>query len=95
MKENGLTQAVVASTGNVPISYAAYCARAGIKLYTFPTSLVPAEKMCECAVYGAQVVNVTSTYDRAKQLAKQFAAQRGRYFDRGLRSMAAVERWRV
>jgi hypothetical protein len=30
MKENGLTQAVVASTGNVPISYTAYCARAGI-----------------------------------------------------------------
>jgi threonine synthase len=51
--------------------------------------------MRECAVYGAQVVNVTSTYDRAKQLAKQFAAQRGRYFARGLRSMAAVESWRV
>jgi threonine synthase len=40
MKENGLTQAVVASTGNVAIAYAAYCARAGIKLYAFLTSLV-------------------------------------------------------
>src|SRR5437870_3233370 len=28
MKENGVTQAVVASTGNVAISYAAFCARA-------------------------------------------------------------------
>ena len=91
MKENGLTQAVVASTGNVAISYAAYCARAGIKLYAFLTSLVPAEKMRECALYGAQVVKVTSTYDRAKELAAQFAAQRGMYFDRGLRSIAAVE----
>jgi len=91
MKENGLTQAVVASTGNVAISYAAYCARAGIKLYAFLTSLVPAEKMRECALYGAQVVKVTSTYDRAKELAAQFAVQRGMYFDRGLRSIAAVE----
>ena len=91
MKENGLTQAVVASTGNVAISYAAYCARAGIKLYAFLTSLVPAEKMRECALYGAQVVKVASTYDRAKELAAQFAAQRGMYFDRGLRSIAAVE----
>src|SRR5260221_5393200 len=90
MKENGLTQAVVASTGNVAISYAAYCARAGIKLYAFLTSLVPAEKMRECALYRAQVVKVTSTYDRAKELAAQFAAQRGMYFDRGLRSIAAV-----
>src|SRR5579859_1165193 len=91
MKENGLTQAVVASTGNVAVSYAAYCARAGIKLYAFLTSLVPAEKMRECALYGAQVVKVTATYDRAKELAAQFAAQRGMYFDRGLRSIAAVE----
>ncbi|MCC7360237.1 MAG: pyridoxal-phosphate dependent enzyme [Anaerolineales bacterium] len=91
MKENGLTQAVVASTGNVAISYAAYCARAGIKLYAFLTSLVPPEKMRECALYGAQVIKVTATYDRAKELAAQFATQRGMYFDRGLRSIAAVE----
>ena len=91
MKENGVTQAVVASTGNVAISYAAFCARAGIKLYAFLTSLVPADKMRECALYGAQVVKVTSTYDRAKELAAQFATQRGMYFDRGLRSIAAVE----
>jgi threonine synthase len=91
MKENGLTQAVVASTGNVAISYAAYCARAGIKLYAFLTSLVPAEKMRECALYGAQVIKVTATYDRAKELAAQFATQRGMFYDRGLRSIAAVE----
>jgi len=91
MKENGLTQAVVASTGNVAISYAAYCARAGIKLYAFLTSLVPVEKMRECALYGAQVIKVTATYDRAKELAAQFATQRNMYYDRGLRSIAAVE----
>ncbi len=71
---------MVASTGNVRISYAAYCARAGIKLYAFLTSLVPAEKMRECALYGAQVVKVTPTYDRATQLAEKYSAQRGMYF---------------
>ena len=91
MKETGLTEAVVASTGNVAISYAAYCARAGIKLYAFLTSLVPAEKMRECALYGAQVIKVTSTYDKCKEIAQEYARQRGMYFDRGLRSVAAVE----
>jgi threonine synthase len=91
MKETGLTEAVVASTGNVAISYAAYCARAGIKLYAFLTSLVPPEKMRECALYGAQVIKVTSTYDKCKEIAQAFAQQRGMYYDRGLRSIAAVE----
>ncbi len=91
MKEGGLTEAVVASTGNVAISYAAYCARAGIKLYAFLTSLVPPEKMRECALYGAQVIKVTGTYDRAKEIAQQFARQRNLYYDRGLRSVASVE----
>jgi threonine synthase len=91
MKEAGLTEAVVASTGNVAISYAAYCARAGIKLYAFLTSLVPAEKMRECALYGAQVVKVTGTYDRAKEIAQQFARQKNLYCDRGLRGVASIE----
>jgi threonine synthase len=91
LREAGLTEVVVASTGNVAISYAAYCARAGIKLYAFLTSLVPAEKMRECALYGAQVIKVTGTYDRCKEIAQQFARERNMYYDRGLRSIASVE----
>jgi threonine synthase len=91
LKEAGITEAVVASTGNVAISYAAYCARAGIKLYAFLTSLVPAEKMRECALYGAQVIKVTTTYDQSKELAQQFARQRNLFCDRGLRSFASIE----
>jgi threonine synthase len=91
MKEAGITEAVVASTGNVAISYAAYCARAGIKVYAFLTSLVPAEKMRECALYGAQVIKITTTYDKSKEMAQAFARQRGMYYDRGLRSIASVE----
>jgi threonine synthase len=91
LKEAGITEAVVSSTGNVAISYAAYCARAGVKLYAFLTSLVVPEKMRECAVYGAHVIKVTSTYDRCKEIAQQFARQRNMYYDRGLRNIACVE----
>lgn len=91
LKEAGLTEAVVASTGNVAMSYAAYCARAGIRLWAFLTSLVPSEKMREVALYGTQVIKVTGTYDQAKRLAAEFAQQRGFYLDRGTRSIAAVE----
>ena len=49
LKEAGITELVAASTGNVAISYSAYAARAGIKLWAFVTSLVPAVKMREIA----------------------------------------------
>jgi len=91
MKENGVTEAVAASTGNVAISYSAYCARAGIKLWAFLTSMVPPDKMREVALYGTQVVKVTGTYDRAKELAAEFARQRNLFYDRGARNIAAVE----
>lgn len=91
LKEAGLKEAVIASTGNVAMAYAAYCARAGIRLWAFLTSLVPAAKMHEVALYGTQVIKVTGTYDQAKRLASEFALQRGLYLDRGTRSVAAVE----
>jgi threonine synthase len=91
LKEAGLSEAVIASTGNVAISYSAYCARAGIKLWAFLTSMVPAAKMHEVALYGTQVVKVTATYDQAKHLAAEFARRRNLYIDRGTRSIAAVE----
>src|SRR5512135_2191918 len=89
MKEAGITEAVVASTGNVAISYSAYSARAGIKMWAFLTSLVPADKMREVALYGTEVVKVTGTYDHSKEIAAAFAAHRGLYIDRGIRSIAA------
>ncbi len=91
LKEAGVTEAVLASTGNVAIAYSAYAARAGIKLWTFLTSLVPAEKMREVAIYGSQVVKVTASYDQVKQVAAEFARQRGLYLERGSRSIPSVE----
>ncbi len=91
LREAGITEAVVASTGNVAIAYSAYCARAGIKLWTFVTSLVPADKMREITLYGSELVKVTSTYDRTKQVAAQFARHKGLHVDRGTKSIAAKE----
>jgi threonine synthase len=91
LKEAGITELVAASTGNVAIAYSAYAARAGIKLWAFVTSLVPAVKMREIALYGSQVVKVTGSYDQAKQVAEEFARQRGLYLDRGARTITSVE----
>lgn len=91
MKELGVSEAVVASTGNVAISYAAYAARAGIKIWDFVTSTVPADKMREMALYGAEVIKVTATYDQTKQVAARFAKHKELHLDRGIRSIAAKE----
>jgi threonine synthase len=91
LKEAGITEVVLASTGNVAIAYSAYAARAGIKLWAFLTSLVPAEKMREVALYGTQVVKVTASYDQAKKVAAEYARQRGLYLERGARSVPSVE----
>lgn len=91
LKEAGVTEAVIASTGNVAISYSAYAARAGIKLWAFITSLVPPVKMREVALYGTQVVKVTGNYDQAKKIAAEFAKERALYVDRGVRSITTVD----
>lgn len=91
LKEAGITEVVLASTGNVAIAYSAYAVRAGIKVWAFLTSLVPAEKMREVAIYGTQVVKVTGSYDQAKQIAAEFAQQRGLYLELGSRSIPSVE----
>jgi threonine synthase len=91
LKEAGINEAVLASTGNVAISYSAYAVRAGVKLWAFLTSMVPPEKMREVALYGTQVVKVTGSYDQAKQVAAEFAHQRGLYLERGARSLPSVE----
>jgi len=91
LKEAGVTEMVCASTGNVAISYSAYASRAGIKLWAFLTSLVPAIKMREVALYGTQVVKITGSYDLTKQLAEEFSRQRNIFLDLGARSIPCVE----
>lgn len=87
----GVTECVMASSGNAGTAYAAYCARAGIKLWVFFTSRVPAAKVREATLYGAEVVKVTGTYDQAKQVAKDFADRRGLFLERGAKAVVGKE----
>ncbi len=91
MSENGVREAVIASTGNAAVAYAAACARAGIKLWVFMTSLVPQEKLREAALFGAEVIRVSGNYDQTKQIAAQFAQRRNLLLDRGANSIPARE----
>ncbi len=91
LKEMGVDAVVVASTGNVAIAYGAYAARAGIKLWGFFPSLTPGDKMREAALYGAEVIKITGTYDQTKEIAARFAKRQGIFLDRGIKSVAAIE----
>ena len=91
LKEAGITEMVAASTGNVAISYSAYASRAGMKLWAFVTSLVPAVKMREIALYGSQVIKITGSYDQCKKVASEFARQRNLYQDLGARTITSIE----
>ena len=91
MKEAGITEAVVSSVGNVAIAYAAYAARAGIKLWVFVPDATPAEKIRKTAVYGATIIKVPDTYDQTKMVAAQFARDNNLFLDRGIKGIAAKE----
>jgi threonine synthase len=91
LREMGVDSVVVASTGNVAIAYAAYGARAGIKVWAFFPSLTPGEKMREAALFGAEVIKITGTYDQTKEFAARFAKSKGLFLDRGIKSVAAIE----
>ena len=84
--KNEVKEAVIASTGNAAVAYAAACARAGIKLWVFMTGLVPQEKLREAALFGAEVIRVSGNYDQTKQIAAQFAERRQLLLDRGATS---------
>ena len=91
LKSQRITEMVMASTGNAAAAYAAYCARAGIKLWVFLTSSVPAEKMRELGLYGAEVIKIAGTYDQAKKIASDFAARRGIHYDTGAKAIPDKE----
>ena len=95
MLDNNIGECVIASTGNAAVAYAAACARAGIKLWVFMTSLVPQEKLREAALFGAEVIRVSGNYDQTKQIASDFAQRRGLQLDRGARSLPAREAFKT
>jgi threonine synthase len=91
MYQAGIRECVLASAGNAGVAYAAYCARAGIKLWLFVSSLVLPPKMREAALYGAKVVKVSGTYDETKSVAAAFAGRKGIYLDQGAKFLPGKE----
>ncbi len=91
LKQHDIDEFVLSSTGNKAAAYAAYCARASIRLWIFLTSMVPNEKLRELGLYGAEVVKIAGTYDQAKQVAEDFAARRSLSFDMGARGVITLD----
>jgi threonine synthase len=91
LRARGIEELVLSSTGNAAAAYAAYCARAGIKFWVFLPTNVPAEKVRELALYGAEVVKISGTYDQAKEIAADFATRRGIYRDQGAKGITGKE----
>jgi threonine synthase len=91
LMESGINEIVTASSGNISLAYSAYAARAGIKLWAFLSSRVPASKINEMLLYGSRVITVTGTYEKAKQVALEFARQRNIFMDQSTQTVPSVE----
>ena len=62
---------IVASTGNMGASIAAYAARAGIKAEVIIPSFTPKNKIKQMKFYGAKITKIKGSYSKAMQLAKE------------------------
>lgn len=76
--ERGAKALVCASTGNTSASAAAYAAHAGLPCFVvLPAGYVAGGKMTQALVYGAKVITVRGNFDRALELARLAADEKG------------------
>jgi threonine synthase len=69
--ERGAKSVICASTGNTAASAAAYAAAAGMRCYVvLPAGYVAPGKLAQALVYGATVVPIEGTFDRALALVR-------------------------
>ena len=87
-KDRGMTVAVThaiherantvicASTGNTAASAAAYAARAGIRcLVLVPEGKIALGKLAACLAYGAEVIGVRGSFDKALHIVREIVEQ--------------------
>ena len=75
LKENGVREYVVASTGNIGVACARYLSDANITLYAFIPENSSRSQEAEIACFGQKVFRVKGDYSFAKQLAAEFASK--------------------
>jgi threonine synthase len=76
--ERGAAAAICASTGNTAASAAAYAAAAGIQCcVVLPAGNVAPGKLAQALMYGATVVPIAGTFDRALELVREAAEATG------------------
>lgn len=72
-KREGISEIVVASTGNAASSMAGVGAAAGLNITIFLPESAPRAKMVQSLQYGARVIMVAGNYDRAFDLSLEFS----------------------
>ncbi|MBT3207959.1 MAG: pyridoxal-phosphate dependent enzyme [Bacteroidetes bacterium] len=73
LKENGVKQYAVASTGNIATAFSHYLALAGISLSVFiPSDALKAHES-EISSYGQRVFRVNGDYAKAKKIAAEYS----------------------
>ena len=77
LKESGITDYVVASTGNIAVSYARYLNAAGVSLHAFIPENSSTAQEAEISCFGQRVFRVKGDYTRTKELAHAFAEAHG------------------
>ena len=77
LKEHGVKQYVVASTGNIASAFSHYLAEAGINLAVFvPENALPAN-VAEVSAHGQKIFRVKGDYAMAKKVAAEYAKKNG------------------
>ncbi len=73
LKENSVNEYVLASTGNIGVSYARYLTNIGINLTVFIPQDASDFKEAEIACFGQKVFRVSGDYSYTKRLSSEFA----------------------
>jgi threonine synthase len=77
LREAGVDNVVVASTGNIGVSFARYLSAAGISLYVFIPENSSRSHDAEIGMFGQKAFRVQGDYAFAKQMAAEFATRHG------------------
>jgi len=76
-RKHGISEVVVASTGNAGSSMAGVGAAAGLKVKLFLPKTAPSAKMIQALQYGADLVLADNNYDQAFSLSLEYSNRHG------------------